>query len=199
MAGATSGPGGPEQRGSPKYVPAAPCWPWETGLVGLTQLFGSGQGPSRDWGRNCFLLCVHLGWKKREAGGEPRQAPRAAGAMGHSLGSSGRPCCCHFAGKTGRDSPPDACRVLKPPYSVHSRRPRTFRGPQLLGPQCQPSLCRCLALSPWPRPLAGTAGMVPAAGLSRLHRSLGERLLHPYSPGAAAVAAEHGHPMGASG
>lgn len=115
VARATSGPGGPEQRGFPKYVPAAPCWPWEKGLVGLTQLFGGGQGPSRDWGRNCFLLCVHLGWKKREAGGEPGQAPHAAGAMGRSLSSSGRPCCCHFGGKTGRDSPPDACRVLKPP------------------------------------------------------------------------------------
>lgn len=93
--------------------------------MGLTQLFGGAEGPSQSWGRNCFLLCVRLGWKKREAGGEPGQAssPRSTGhgplarllwpAMLMLLFGENR------LGR-GWGSPLEACRVLKPPYPVHS-------------------------------------------------------------------------------
>lgn len=39
------------------------------GLVGLAQLFRGGDGPSRGWGRNRFLLRGCLGWKNWETGG----------------------------------------------------------------------------------------------------------------------------------
>lgn len=56
--------------------------------------------------------------------------------------------------------------MLKPLYPVHSCQPRASRSLQLLGPQRQPSLCHCLALSLWPQPLAGTTAVLPASGSS---------------------------------
>lgn len=150
---ATSGPGGPEQRSAPTSVPTAPSWPWERGLVRLPQLFGGREGPSQGWGRNCFLLCVRLGWKKREAGGEPGRAgfPRSRdhGPLAQLLWPA---VLLPLFGENrlgrGWGSPLEACRVLKPPYPVHSRQLRASHSPQLLGPQRQPSLCHCLALPP---------------------------------------------------
>lgn len=79
MARAASGPGSTELRGSPKSVPKAPSSPWERGLVGLTQLCGGGEGPSQDWRRNCFLLCVCLGWENGKLEVNPGwQAPHVA-------------------------------------------------------------------------------------------------------------------------
>lgn len=100
-------------------------------MVGLVQLFGGWEGPSRGWRRNCFLLCVCLGRKKWEAGGEPWQAGSSCG-RGHRLlawllwpavllplfGES-RP-----GMGWGQGSMPEPCRVLKPPYPAYSCRSR---------------------------------------------------------------------------
>lgn len=160
-------------------------WRWARALPGLGEELLSAL---------CTSRMEKTGSRRRARAGSPRS--RGHGPLAQLLWAA------MLLPLWGKNRPRLTARCLQgaeAPYSVHSHQLRIFRGPQLLGPQRQPSLCRCLTLSRWPQPLAGTAVMLPAAGLSRLRHSLDEQLLHPHSPGVAAVAAEHGHPVGASG
>lgn len=136
----------------------------ELGLVGLAQLFRGGDGPSRGWGGNRFLLRGCLGWKNWETGGS-----HAAGTWNRCLAPSA--CAAATFGENelgrewGRGSLPEARRVLEPPSPAHSHRLGASRCPRLLGPRGQPRLCSASLYPPGMAP-AGPTSVIPAGGTS---------------------------------
>lgn len=157
------------------------------GLVGLAQLFRGGDGPSRGWGRNRFLLRGCLAWKNWETGGS-----HAAGTWNRCLAPP--PVLLPLLGKTswGGNGAGARCPRLAGCWSRRPQRTHTdWEHPAARGfwdPGASPACALPLSvLREWPQP-APRALSQPGA-LPRLHRSPGEWWLHPQTPGAAVVAA----------